>query len=190
MKKYYLYLISLILLSVLPGAGTNPRAQDADEKLMIAGTVMTDQGEALAGVNVYLKDYRTGVVTDLDGKFRLRNIPRGATVIFSFIGYLESEMKVTQPEERLKIVLKPSINELDEAVVVGHGTQRKITTTGAITTVDAGQLQVPASSLSNMLAGRVPGLSPYRAAGSRAMITRSSGSAASARSGPMPAPWC
>ena len=156
MNKYAIYLI--LLLGWHLRFTAEARAQAPDDRFMIAGTVMTDQGEALVGVNVYIKNTQIGVITDLDGKFRLRKIPRGATVIFSFIGYKESELKVTQPKEGLKIVMKPDVNELDEAVVVGHGTQRKVTTTGAITTVDAGQLQVPASSLSNMLAGRVPGI--------------------------------
>ena len=151
MKKKIIYLLLLIGLGQL-------RAQQPTKTLMIAGTVMTDQGEPLVGVNIYIRHTQIGVVTDLDGRFRLRNITPGDTVICSFIGYKEYRQQVLRSQERMKIVLNPSINELDEAIVVGHGTQRKITTTGAITTVDVDQLQVPASSVSNMLAGRVPGI--------------------------------
>jgi len=155
MKRYFLFLM-ILLPGLLPV--TTLRAQQAGIGFTVSGTVMTGQGEPLPGVNVYIRNTTTGVITDPEGRFVLRNIPRNATVVFSFVGYNNYEMKVVQTKERLKIVLDPSINELDEAVVVGHGTQRKITTTGAISTISTEELQVPATSVSNMLAGRVAGV--------------------------------
>ncbi len=154
MKHYIFYLIFLI--PVLIPAG-NLYAQQGTG-LSISGTVMTEQGGPLPGVNVYVKNTTTGAITDPEGRFVLKNIPKDSTAVFSFIGYDNYEMKVERTKERLKIVMKPRVNELDEAVVVGHGTQRKITTTGAISTISTEELQVPATSVSNMLAGRVAGV--------------------------------
>lgn len=126
---------------------------------MIAGTVMDEEGEPLVGVNVFIKNTQSGVTTDLDGKFRLRNIPKDSMVVFSYMGYENNELLVTQNKERLKIVMKLNLSELDEVVVVAHGTQRKVTTTGAITNINVEELQLSnTSSISNMLAGRVPGI--------------------------------
>ncbi len=133
-------------------------AQDRDEKITLSGIVMDAEGQEIVGANVYTKDRLNGTVTNVEGQFRLARVTKGDTVFFSFIGFNPYKMVASKPESRLKITLTPDINELEEAVVVGHGTQRKITTTGAITNINASELQVPASSISNMLAGRVPGI--------------------------------
>lgn len=134
-------------------------ASYAQQGLTYAGTVIGEDGYELVGVTVSLKNNAgVGVVTDLDGKFRLTNIPRNAVIVFSYIGYLPQEVKVSESKERQTMVLKPDVNELDEVVVVGRGTQRKVSVVGAITSVNAAELQVPASSVTNMLQGRVPGI--------------------------------
>ncbi len=130
-----------------------------DNKYMIAGTVMDEKGEPLMGVTVNSKDKSVnGAATDLDGKFRIRNISAKTVLNFTFVGYVSQSYLVYKDEEGLKIVMKEKVNEMDEVVVVGHGTQRKITVTGAVTNVDPSLLQAPASSVSNMLGGRVPGI--------------------------------
>lgn len=155
--KYYFYLIFLLVLEVYPITGL--KAQETESGLMIAGTVMDEKGLELVGVNIFVKDnLQVGVISDLDGKFRLRKIPVNSVVVFSSLGYKNYELKITEPKERLKIVLEPTVDELEEVVVVAHGTQRKVSTTGAITSIEVDQLQVPATSISNMLAGRVPGI--------------------------------
>lgn len=78
--------------------------------------------------------------------------------MFSYVGFENKEVKITESKERETIVLKQSISSLDEVVVVGRGSQRKVSVVGAITSVDPAQLQVPATSVSNMLQGRVPGI--------------------------------
>jgi len=153
-KSIYVLILSLFLLLSVSAL----KAQDPNDKVTVSGIVMDGEGQEIVGANVYAKDKSVGVITDEEGRFRLSNIPKGETIIFSFIGFLQYEMVAEKSESKLKITLKPDVSELEEAVVVGHGTQRKITTTGAITNVSADQLQVPASSLSNMLAGRVPGI--------------------------------
>ncbi len=130
-----------------------------DTKLTISGTVMDEAGLELPGVSVFVKGSPSiGSSSDAEGRFRLQNITKGATVVFRFVGFTDYELIVDGPKERLKIALKEKISDLQEVVVVGRGTQRKITTTGAVTSVNVKDLQVPATSLSNMLGGRVPGI--------------------------------
>lgn len=126
--------------------------------LTYSGTVIGEDGVELIGVSVFVKGTNIGVNTDIDGKFRLTNIPPKSTVTFSYIGYETKNEKITTSKEKQTIVLKESVSALEEVVVVGRGQQRKVSVVGAITSVDPGQLQVPATSVSNMLQGRVPGI--------------------------------
>ncbi|SFF03947.1 SusC/RagA family TonB-linked outer membrane protein [Thermophagus xiamenensis] len=134
------------------------QAQDSDQGYVISGTVMEENGEPLPGVNIAVAGGTIGTISDMDGRFKLGNIAPGDTVIFSFIGFDTYEMVVNESRSRLRIALQPKIDELDQVIVVGHGTQRRVTTTGAITSINAADLQVPAVSVSNMIAGRVPGV--------------------------------
>jgi TonB-linked SusC/RagA family outer membrane protein len=152
-KTIYLIMLCLLICSV-----RGVKAQDTARGYVISGTVMDESGEPLPGVNIVIKDGARGTISDTDGRFKLEGTALGDTVVFSFIGFKNHEMVVKEDRTRLKIALKAQIDELDQVVVVGHGTQRKITTTGAITSIDASRLQVPAVSVSNMLAGRVPGV--------------------------------
>ncbi len=148
----------LLLVVCLIANTTEVIAQEADGKITFSGTVMDPQGQEIPGANVYVKGKTIGVISSADGYFQLTGITKGDTICFAFIGFDNYMEKAVESKVKMKVVLKPNVTELDEAIVVGHGTQRKITTTGAISTISADQLQVPASSLSNMLAGRVPGV--------------------------------
>ncbi len=75
------------------------------------------------------------------------------------------EHVVIQPESSLKITMSPQTTMLEETVVVGMGTQRKVSVVGAITSVDVAELQTPATSLTNVLGGRVPGVISMQASG-------------------------
>lgn len=148
-------LITFII--VLFGFSIQLKAQTGN--ITIAGQVMTESGEELIGVSVTLKDNPGyGTVTDADGRFKLTGLKKGQVIVFSYIGCTNKEMNVESTNERLRVIMKENVNEIEEVVVVGRGTQRKISVTGAITNVEVADLQVPASSVSNMLAGRVPGV--------------------------------
>ena len=131
----------------------------AQDKYMVAGTVMDENGEPLIGVTVSSKDKSvTGTITDLDGKFRVKDIPANAVLEFGYVGYKRYTYKVNFSKEGLKIVMKADIGSLDEVVVVGAGLQKRVSMTGAITSVKPEVLDVPASSITNMLGGNVPGI--------------------------------
>ncbi len=131
----------------------------AQNNLTISGTVMTEQGEALPGVTIQFKDKPgKGSLSDLDGNFRIENLPKGTVLVFSYIGYAPYEIKVTATKSQQIVSLKEDVNTIDEVVVVGRGTQRKISVVGAVTNIKPADLQVPAVSVTNMLGGRVPGI--------------------------------
>ena len=131
----------------------------AQQKFEISGIVQDETGQPVPGVSVYVK-YKTGIGTntDMDGKFVLK-VDRGDKVQFSFIGYARHEYLALKTEKKLVIQLVPDVSALDEVVVEAYGSKtRKITTTGAVTSVDVATLQTPATSLANMLGGRVAGI--------------------------------
>ena len=131
----------------------------AQGTISVAGMVMDENGEPLIGVSVRVKGSNLGIITDLDGRFRLNNVPANATLVYSYVGYKTLEKKYREKSsERENIALAEQKSDLDEVVVTGRNTERKVSVTGAITTVRAEDLQVPASSVSNMLGGRVPGI--------------------------------
>lgn len=148
--KYYLTLILAVLFSF------NIAAQD--DHVKVAGVVMDESGETLIGVNVVVKGTTHGTVTDLDGRFRLENVPAGSTIVYTYIGFKTLEIQYNNDRERERIGLEADVSELDEVVVTARGTQRRVSVVGAITSVEAQDLQVPATSVTNMLGGRVPGI--------------------------------
>lgn len=152
MNKYIIAIVFLLgIFCQLPA-----RAQS---DLTVAGLVMSETGEALIGVTVIVKEIPgKGVVTDADGRFKLTGLEKDHTLIFSYIGYEKQELKVTKTNERVRITLNEEVNSLDELVVVGHSTQRKASVVGAIANVEVKDLKVPATSVSNMLGARVPGI--------------------------------
>lgn len=132
--------------------------QKEKAEITITGVVVDEFGETLPSVSIYLKDRPgTGSVSDMDGKFTMKG-HKNDVVIFTFIGYNKTELLLTESKKDLKIQLDPSSVMLEEAVIVGLGKQRKVSVVGAITNVDIAQLQVPATSMNNILGGRVPGV--------------------------------
>jgi len=131
----------------------------AQNGIKVAGTVMDENGLELSGVSVTLKgNEQIGTTTDADGRFRLEQLPAGATLIFRYIGFETLEALYTTTKERERIVLVLQVSEFDEVVVTGQGTQRKISVVGAIATIDPKELQVPGVSVTNMMGGRIPGI--------------------------------
>lgn len=151
MKNRLLTLFAFILISVL-----SVYAQGGHT---VSGVVLTEQGEPLVGVTIqYKNDPTKGIITDLDGNFVLQNVPANTTLVFSYIGFKDYTLLVTKDMTRQTIALKEDVNQTEEVVVIGRGTQRKISVVGAVTNVKSSDLQVPAASVSNMLGGRVPGI--------------------------------
>lgn len=158
--------IIVIIQLLLLCANTVLFAQKATE-LVVSGVVQDAamENEPLIGVNVRLKDRPgIGVTTDIDGKFKIMAV-KGDVLIFSYLGCDNYEHVVLKSEPNLIVKMKPSSVQLDETVIVGMGSQRKVSVVGAITNVDVAQLQSPATSLNNMLGGRVAGIIALQTSG-------------------------
>ena len=129
------------------------------QKKKISGIIVDDTGLPVIGANIVLKGGAgVGTITNIDGEFTLEGIPDGATLLVSYIGYLDQEILVTKDKTTFQITLHEDTQKLDEVVVVGYGVQKKVNMTGSISNVKSEELSViPNTNLSNSLAGRAPG---------------------------------
>lgn len=123
----------------------------------IKGTVVDATGEPLIGVNVSVKGTTIGIITDIDGNYTLE-VPSNATIVFSYIGYQSQEIAVGN-KSSINVTLKEDTQKLEEVVVVGYGTQKKVTVTGSVASVTGEELKAsPTTNLSNGMVGRMPGV--------------------------------
>lgn len=123
----------------------------------VTGTVEDDLGTVI-GATVIVKGTTNGTTTDIDGRFTLEGVEKGSILQISFVGYTTKEVKYTG-QSILKIMLKEDSQTLDEVVVVGFGTQKKVNLTGSVGTVDAEALASrPVQNAVQALQGIVPGL--------------------------------
>ena len=127
------------------------------QKVKTTGTVLDQNGEAMIGVSVKVKDNATmGTITDLEGKFSI-DAPKGATLEISYIGY--KTVTVKAEGTALHITMKEDAEVLDEVVIVGYGSQKKVNVTGAVGMVNSEVLEArPVQNVSQALQGVVPGL--------------------------------
>lgn len=123
----------------------------------VSGIVVDSNGEPVIGANVMVKGTNNGTITDIDGKFTLNNA--NGVLVVSFIGYKTQEIQINGNEKNLNIVLREDSELLDEVVVVGYGTMKKESLTGAVTVVDSkafkekGGLSSPLEALQGQVAG-------------------------------------
>lgn len=124
---------------------------------VVTGTIVDPSGMPVIGANVMVKGTTNGTITDMDGKFSLE-VEGGATLQISYIGYANQEIKVGN-QKTLSIALKEDAEALDEVVVVGYGTQKKVNLTGAVNVISDKDLKDRQSStVSQLLQGASPGL--------------------------------
>lgn len=135
-------------------------AEVLQQNKAISGVVVDDAGIPVIGANIVIKGSTDiGTITDIDGNFKLDNVPDGATLLISYIGYIEQSVLVTGNKSSYQVTLREDTQKLDEVVVVGYGVQKKVNMTGSISNVKAEELTaIPTSNLSNTLAGRAPGM--------------------------------
>ena len=126
--------------------------------IKVSGQVVDENGEPLVGATVRVKNSQEGTVTDLDGNFQL-NVPANAILQVSYIGYQVSEVAVRNRAIIEKIQLKADNRTLEQVVVVGYGTQKKVDLTGSVAIVNADEMKkVSNSNISTMLEGKVAGV--------------------------------
>ncbi|MCE6989324.1 TonB-dependent receptor [Dyadobacter sp. CY323] len=151
MKKIIPCLFMLMLFSV--GITHSLLAQSGT----VTGKVVDEKGEGIPGASVTVKGSQQGTLTTVEGTYSLESAGN-ATLVFSFVGYLREEIQVNN-RSIVDITLRPDIKALEEVVVVGYGTQRRVETTGSIASVKAADLvQTPVANIAQGLQARVSGM--------------------------------
>src|SRR3546814_13703449 len=119
---------------------------------------MAEDGVGLSGVSVTVKQNPTkGTSTRTDGRFSITDLDEGNILVFSLVGFEKIEIPIEETDERMSVVLTAVVSELEEAIVVGQRTKRKISVTGAVTHVDGDELKVAATAIAKMMGGGEPG---------------------------------
>ena len=128
------------------------------DKITVKGVVKDDKGEPLIGVGIQVKGTAIGTSTDEKGQFTLIAPDGNGILVFSYIGYISKEEPINNRAE-INIILQSDSQSLSEVVVVGYGTQKKATLTGAVSQVKGSEIvQSPSTNVTNSLAGRLAGL--------------------------------
>lgn len=131
---------------------------------VIKGTVIDGAGEPLPGVTVVVKGTDNGTITNIDGVYNIRANAKDV-LSFSYIGMATQDVKVAG-KTTINVTMKDDVASLDEVVVVGYGTQKRASITGAVSTVsDKEMLKAPTMSVSNIVGARVAGISAVQSSG-------------------------
>ena len=132
----------------------------------IMGKVLDSTGESVIGASVLVKGTTSGTITDIDGNFKLDNVPSNATLVVSYIGYQTQEIPVAG-KKNFTVKLADDTQTLDEVVVVGYGVQRKSDLTGSVASVKGSDVikSAPAADITSSLQGRLAGVSIVSSSG-------------------------
>lgn len=156
-KRNQRFLTSLFIMLFACTAGVFAQS-------IISGTVKDGNGEPLLGVTVAEPGNNNGVITDVSGKYSI-NVKSNAVLVFSYIGMATQEVKVAG-KHVINVMMKDDVAALDEIVVVGYGTQKRASITGAVSTVSNKEiLKAPTMSISNIIGSRVAGISAVQSSG-------------------------
>jgi len=162
LQKIKLLTILLLLgglLTISPDikAGELEVNTQQSQKRTISGTVLDAQKLPIPGATILIKGTTVGITSDTDGKFQL-SIPNNAkALIISFIGMKTQEILI-DGQKNFSVILEDATVGVEEVVVVGYGTQKKISLVGAVSSIKAKVLKLPVPNLTNSLGGRVAGL--------------------------------
>ncbi len=130
----------------------------AAQQRTITGTVVDSDGEALIGVSISIKGTSTGTITDAEGNYSLSDVPGDATLVLSYIGMLTQEIPVGN-QTTINIVMEADFLGLEEVVVIGYGTTKKINLTGAVSVAGKEEIENrPVANIQQALQGVIPNL--------------------------------
>lgn len=124
---------------------------------VVSGRISDEKGEFLIGVIVQEKDTSNGVMTDPNGQYSIELTTENPILIFSCIGFQTQEIHV-RDRTLIDVALAEDIDQLEEIVVVGYGTQRKISVVGSQTSLDMSEIKMPVANLSSVIQGRIAGV--------------------------------
>ncbi|MBO9595647.1 MAG: TonB-dependent receptor [Niabella sp.] len=164
LKRLFLFLIVFLMPALYESAAGNTGATPPEK--IITGNITDETGAPVSGASVLLKGSSTGVATDTSGNFTIKVPNTGGTLVISHVGYQPREV-VIGDQTTIRVTLKSNATEqLTDVVVVGYGTQKKVTLTGAVADVKGTELaKTPTVNLTNTLAGRLPGITAINTGG-------------------------
>ncbi|WP_158281570.1 TonB-dependent receptor [Sediminitomix flava] len=132
--------------------------EQEEQKQTIRGVVYDEVGQPMPGVNVMEVGTENGTITNFNGEYVILVSAQTETLKFSFIGYA-SKIEPINSRTKIDITLKEDVSQLDEVVVVGYGVQEKVNVTGSVAAVKGSEIaEVPATTVTNSLAGRLSGV--------------------------------
>ena len=149
-------------------SGTKTEESPSPEKSagnLVGGQVRDSYGNPIVGAFILEKGTRNGVSTDMDGNWSMKVTSADAVLLFSCLGFREVEFPASSGNIR-NVTMEDDMLKLDDVVVIGYGTQTKATITGSLAVVDTKELiKPPVSSITNVLAGSVPGVATVQTTG-------------------------
>lgn len=136
------------------------------KQFSVAGVILDDTGEPCIGATVRVKNEPgVGTISDVDGKFAIKVKP-GATLMFEYVGMETIQRTILKDEPSLSVKFKVAkTNAIDEVVVTGLVSQKKVSVVGAVSTINMEELRTPGTSLVNMIGGRMPGVITMQVSG-------------------------
>lgn len=153
--KIKLALVSLLMFFVA----------QVNAQVTVTGKVLDDSGLEAVGATVLEKGTQNGVVTDVNGAFKLAVKSSKATLVVSYVGFDTQEVALNG-RTNVTVTLKSDTQTLEETVVIGYGTQKKVTLTGAVSNVGSEELlKSPVANLGNALQGHLPGVQTVQYSG-------------------------
>lgn len=142
----------------ISGKSMAPSDAQQQNSRKISGRVTDIKGEPLIGVNVTVDGDSNGAITNMDGLYELHISKKSVVLKFTYIGFKTAEIRTNASTSIYDVVLEEQVNELEETVIVGFGTQRKISNIGAQSTMKMEDIKTPSASLTTTLAGRLAGV--------------------------------
>lgn len=167
--RYLLAGVGVFCMGVVPAAanaaaGTDVAQVSVVNDSKISGVVLDKEGFPIIGANVSVKGTTNGTITDMDGKFTLE-VPTGAKLAVSYIGYISQEIAVGSKTD-FKIILIEDTQNLEEVIVVGYGVQKKVNMTGSVAAISSESLASrPVTNTSSALQGMLPGVTVVQNSG-------------------------
>lgn len=176
MNKFFTVLLLSIIFSffIRPDiysesimANSEIKAEKLADDLIIQGTILdAKSGESIIGATIVIKGTTTGTISDNDGNFTISVPDTSAVLVFSFIGYKKQEISVGN-QRKIIVHLEEESKELEEVVVIGYGTQKKVDLMGAVSTVSSKDItSIPVTDVTQAIQGRAAGVDVVSNSGS------------------------
>ena len=165
--KNFVTLFFTVIFTFHSLAATN-ESYEPLQQIVISGIITDNTGDPLPGVSIKVKGTTLGTASDADGRYTVNVPSKDAVLVFSYIGYVSQEKPVGN-QTQINVILADDTQQIEEVVVIGYGTQRKVNMTGSVSSVDVGKM-IDNRSVTNIsagLSGLVSGLTVTQGSGGR-----------------------